>query len=567
MSSRIARLIGFCSLLLGALLLNGRIASDTRGTASPAFAGGTGLPGYVVIAFDQGVSSPDRAALLARHQAITDAVIAPLDVMRLRVPPGREQAAVEALSKEPGVRYAQLDHPARALETPNDPRWSAQWNMRQIRADDAWDLVRDVEGRIIAIVDSGIDLDHPDLANVVWTNLGEVPGNDLDDDHNGKVDDVYGWHFGVECNYTQGCWQVEDNNVEDDYGHGTHVAGIAGAEANNDVGVAGVAWGARLMAVKVLDEYGYGSCFDVAAGVTYAAQNGASVINICIACSSVSGPLADAIAYARQGRGSLVVAAAGNDGGEVVYPASDPLALAVGAVDSSGARASFSNRGPALDVMAPGVDVLSTWPLRDGYFEKSGTSMAGPHVSGLAALAWAADPSLSAAQVTEVITSTAIDLGPAGRDDRHGYGLIDARAAVQAVLGDVTPTPVASPSRTPRPTRTGAPTATSTPTGTATGTATATASSTPAPSATVTPTASPTPTATATVTSTTTWTPEPPATSTASPSPTEDVTLTATPTFTRTPSPTVVLTATPHPTRSTPAAARVYLPLLRPYRP
>jgi len=548
----LARLVGLCCLIM-VLAPGGGGVRDATGAAPPV---GTRLPGAVIVAFHPGASPVERVALLTRLHALPDGIIEPIGAMRLRVPLGEEQAIASALAKEPGVRYAELDSPARALEVPDDPRWSDQWNMRQIRAEGAWDQVRDVGGRVIAIIDSGIDLDHPDLVNVLWTNPGEIPNNGRDDDGNGKVDDVYGWHFGQACNY-QSCWHFEDNRLQDDHGHGTHVAGIAGAEANNGVGVAGLAWGARLMTVKVLDEYASGSCFDVAAGVVYAAANGASVLNLSIACDLSSQALADAIAYARLQRGSLVVAAAGNDGDEVVYPASDPLTLAVGAVDSSDTRAYFCSQGPGLDVMAPGVEVLSTWPKVSGYFRKSGTSMAAPHVSGLAALVWAANPSLNTTQVTEVITTTVVDLGPPGWDKDYGYGRIDAHAAVLAALAAGPRTPIPSPSpmatRTPRPTATAAWTRTPT----ATATPTPTVSNTPLPSATPTPT----------------WTPLPSATSTFTPSATASLTpaITPTPSVTETASATAVVTVTPTallpsptapPARNTPAVAQIYLPLM-----
>ncbi len=548
--SIVRRITGVCILsVMMILVAAGWVLSGATDAAEPL---GPGLPGSVIVAFEPTLSPPARASLLDRLNAIPDAEIEPLSIMRVRVPIGQEQAVVDTLARQPGVRYAELDYVARALEVPNDPRWPDQWNMRQIHADRAWDQVPDVGGLVIAIVDTGVDLDHPDLENVLWTNPGEVPGNGVDDDGNGKVDDYYGWHFGEACNYTEGCWHFEDNRVQDDNGHGTHVAGIAGAQANNGEGVAGVAWGARLMVVKVLNQYGYGSCFDVAAGIVYAADNGASVINLCIACNQVSEPLQDAISYARNVRGRLIVAAAGNDNGPLAYPASDPLTLSVGAVDSDDQKAHFSNHGPGLDVVAPGVQVISTWPLRDGYFRKSGTSMAGPHVSGLAALVWAANPSLTAAQVSQVITSTAVDLGAAGWDQSHGYGRVDAYAAVQASLSGGNPppeTPTPSVTRTPKPTATHTPipssTATVTDTPAPSATATGTAALTPQPTV---PDRSPTPTATGTLISALT--------------PTSTVSMTPSPTVTPSPTPTEPLTPTLAPTHGSPAQAQLFLPLM-----
>jgi subtilisin family serine protease len=186
------------------------------------------------------------------------------------------------------------------------------------------------------------------------------------------------------------------------------------------------------MAVKVLDQYATGWYSDIAQGIVYAADNGAHIINISAGGAAPSRALQDAVDYARA-RGALVVAAAGNDGGDVLYPAACEHVLTVAATDQNDARASFSNHGPQVDVAAPGVDIYSTWPWVGGYFTQSGTSMAAPHVAGLAALVWSAHPHLAVERVTRIITTTAADVNGGtfpGWDEHVGWGRIEAGRAL-----------------------------------------------------------------------------------------------------------------------------------------
>jgi thermitase len=416
------------------------------------------MPGRVLVKF-KGGAPPDRAVATLAHRGLRAVVQIPrLGVLAVAVPQGQERAALESLRRDPLVAYAELNHAARALEAPDDPRWPEQWNMALIRADLAWEVITDTHGIVIAALDSGVDLGHPDLEARIWTNPGEVPGNALDDDGNGKVDDVHGWHFYHACTYS-GCQSGENRDVQDKDGHGTHVAGIAAAEADNGLGVAGLAWGAALMPVKVLeDSYGVAWYSDIAAGMVYATDNGAAIINLSLGGEEPSQVLEDAVAYAHQ-RGVFIVAAAGNDDGPILYPAACDPVVAVGATDSADRRASFSNHGPELDMVAPGVDILSTWPVGRSYFHRSGTSMAAPHVAGLAALVWAADPHLTNDEVTVIIEGTAVDVGNPGWDEEHGQGRIDAYAALQGFLPPPTSTPTSTPAATPTSTPTAGPTA------------------------------------------------------------------------------------------------------------
>jgi len=378
-------------------------------------------------------------------------------VQAFRVPAGEECTLLGKLRHDPRVRYAELDYAIHSLNvrpspfalrrslltlrpsdviTPDDPGWINQWGPAKIEAPAAWSIVTGTPDVRIAVLDTGIYLEHEELSIQLWTNFGETPGNWIDDDGNGKVDDVHGWHFFHSWSGSV-YLPAEDGDVRDDNGHGTHVAGIAAAAANNGVGIAGIAWNARIMPVKVLNQYGDGFYSDLAAGIVYAADNSARVINMSLGGTESSQTLCTAVDYAHS-RGSLVVSAAGNDGaGWVMYPAACPSVLAVAATDAHDQRASFSNYGSPMALAAPGVDIYSTGWMSDrtndcasGYCYKSGTSMAAPHVSGVAALAWSRWPGLSADAVAMQITRTAVDVGSLGWDEYTGWGRLDAAATV-----------------------------------------------------------------------------------------------------------------------------------------
>ncbi|MGD9648418.1 MAG: S8 family serine peptidase [Pirellulales bacterium] len=298
---------------------------------------------------------------------------------------------------------------------------SQDWSVNSINAPEAWAQGYTGQGAIVAVVDTGVDLDHPDLVTQIWVNPGEIAGNGIDDDHNGYVDDISGWDF-----------SDNDNTPDDGRGHGTHVAGIIAAAANG-FGATGVAPGATIMPVRVLGSDGSGSSTAVAAGIRYAADNGADIINLSLG-GSYSTAILSAIQYAQQ-RDVLVVAAAGNDAGATpIYPARFSATLSnvvsVGAYSSSNTIAGFSNdvgTSGAVQVDAPGVYIYSTYP--NGQFGLlSGTSMAAPQVSGLAALALSANGALGAAQLRTVIVNGANHV-IAGSDSRGGVN-----AAVSVAL-------------------------------------------------------------------------------------------------------------------------------------
>jgi hypothetical protein len=262
---------------------------------------------------------------------------------------------------------------------PSDPSLKEQWALADIDAPRAWDAVPSARRAVVAVIDSGVRLEHPDLADALWTNEGEVPGNGLDDDDNGYVDDVAGWDF------------VDDDadpspeGAGDAANHGTHVAGIVAATSGNKVGIAGVAPGALVMPIRAM-QGGAGRSDWVADGIDYAVRNGARVVNLSLG-GAYSRLVDDAIARAWR-EGVAVVAAAGNQGGSVAtFPAASrsPGVLGVAATNPSRRLASFSNVGAGVDLGAPGVDILSTFGA-SGYRGMSGTSMAAPHVAGALAL-------------------------------------------------------------------------------------------------------------------------------------------------------------------------------------
>lgn len=399
------------------------------------------IPGVIVVG-----SQPDRpvapigSRLAARGWRVTR-VVSPLGMLQVQVPIGQEQASVDELRHSGEVAFADLNYVARTTDliTPTDPGWANQWGPTKIDVPAAWAVVTGTSQIVVATIDSGLQLTHEDLLSQRWLNAAEVPGNNLDDDHNGYIDDVNGWHFFQRWN---GSTYVPDENanVADDYGHGTHVAGIIAA-AYNGVGVVGVAPGVRVMPVKVIDQFGNATYSDIAAGIVYAVDNGAQIINLSLGGEIDSPVLQAPIEYARL-HNVLVIAATGNSGGGVSYPAAYDSVLAVAATDSSDQVAAFSNYGSAVDLAAPGVDIYSTWchpnvlmATCEGsyYFNKSGTSMAAPHVSGVAALVWSHRPNLSANLIAYQLMYTADDIGTVGLDIFSGHGRVNADRAVNGL--------------------------------------------------------------------------------------------------------------------------------------
>ncbi|MEH2120457.1 S8 family peptidase [Nostoc sp.] len=273
------------------------------------------------------------------------------------------------------------------------------WGADLVKAPEAWAHGYTGKGVVVAVVDTGVDYNHEDLKNNIWTNTKEIAGNGIDDDGNGYVDDNYGWNFADN-----------NNNTLDNNGHGTHVSGTIAGE-NNNYGVTGIAYDAKIMPVKVLDESGSGSFNSISKGIRYAVDNGANVINLSLGGPYSNSTLESAIDYASS-KGVIVVMAAGNDGGSSPeYPASYAYksGIAVGAVDRNNNMPDFSDRSGTKQiayVTAPGVKVYSSVP-NNQYATYSGTSMAAPHVAGVVALMLSANHNLTDAQVRQIVTETA----------------------------------------------------------------------------------------------------------------------------------------------------------------
>jgi subtilisin family serine protease len=371
------------------------------------------VPGEILVKFKPVVGPIAAQNTLAAQGLRVTGAIQSIDVLKVTVEPGQELETIAALQRDPSVLYAEPNYIAFAFDTlPNDPGYGNQWGLPKINAPAAWDITTGSSDVIIAVVDTGIDLDHPDLncfgklmTGKNFVNLGSPP--------------------------------------DDDHGHGTHVAGIASACTNNSTGVGGLSWGARLMPVKVLDSTGSGSYDRLASGIAYAADQGAEVINLSLGGIGASSTLEDAIEHADD-LGALVVTAAGNCGSgcyiggqfynnPTFYPAAYATTMAVAATNPDDNWASFSGHLPYVDVAAPGDGIYSTY-RGGGYVYQDGTSMATPFVSGLAALVWSYDPGLPHDQVRSIIQTTAKDLGAPGKDDFFGYGRIDARRALDTLV-------------------------------------------------------------------------------------------------------------------------------------
>ena len=450
---------GLCVVLSLALLLPGAVASRAQGGLTQA--GGDHVPGEVLVKFrpgvkpvavsggvEMGVASLDA---LAREYGVAAAEPLFADVgysaqgleriYKLTLPTTADVLAVAGdLHTDAYVEYAEPNHiysinealsqMEAALDSldgetgdalfPDDSLFGDQWALHNagqtggtedadIDAPEAWGVMTGTTDVMVAIIDTGVYSSHEDL-----------------DDGRVRTD--------IDRDYVN-----DDDDATDDHGHGTHVAGTIAAETNNGVGVAGVMWQAQILPLKVLNRWGIGSSDDIASAIRYAADQGADVINMSLGglCSQT---IADAVNYAYFDQGVVIVAAAGNSGGSITYPAKHAPVIAVGATDYNDERAYFSCYGGELDVVAPGVGIWSTVP-NYGYDRFSGTSMASPHVTGVAGLLLAQRPELSNGQVREILRQSADDLGDSGFDHFYGYGRVNAYQALQTATPDEPPAP------------------------------------------------------------------------------------------------------------------------------
>jgi len=366
--------------------------------------------GHVLVAMRKHGARPEFAKSLAKAGARSLGSLPGLGIDVAAVVPGAEQAAVAKLRQDPNVEFAEVDRLMPAAATVNDPSYGSEWHLQRIHAPAAWDHTMG-SGVVIAILDTGIDATHPDLAAQI------VPG-----------------------------WNFYDNNADtsDVANHGTAVAGAAAAATNNGVGIAGVAGSAKLMPVRIASPSSYAYWSTAAQGIVYAADHGARVVNLSYEGAVGSASVLAAAQYLRS-KGGVLIVAAGNTGA-VDRTASTDLMLVVSATDESDQLASFSTYGDFVSLAAPGNNILST--LRGGnYVYWWGTSFATPIVAGAAALVLGQRPEFTPAQVEALLKATAIDLGDPGPDARFGAGRLDVGAALAFAAGpgvpDTTPPGVA----------------------------------------------------------------------------------------------------------------------------
>ncbi len=404
--------------------------------AQPAYS-----PGQILVKFRSAKPAPAQFRDLSERHGVTS--IEPLftprsakaiyphpltQVYRVRLSGDPIEAAAD-YALRPDVVYAQPNYLFTHHQVPNDPRYRDQYGLRVLD----WELLQQNLGPIqkqivVAIIDSGVDYNHEDLRDNIWHNTAEVGGvSGVDDDGNGYIDDIRGWDFTHAPDLPgMGDYLMRDNDPQDESAHGTRVAGIVAATTNNNRGIAGVAPSAQIMALRAglrrLGGIGFLEEDDIAAAILYAVENGAHIINMSLGGPERTFILSDVIQYAHA-QGVVLVASAGNSGDELGYPAGNHYTIAVGAVNSADRLASFSSTGASLDLVAPGVSILSTH-LDNRYASGSGTSFSAPHISGLAALILSRRPDLSPHSVRNLLIASAIDLGPLGHDNEYGAGRV-----------------------------------------------------------------------------------------------------------------------------------------------
>lgn len=362
------------------------------------------VPGRYIVKTAPGfvTSALSAEALNANIRIVDTLPLVGAHIIEVQGQPDFEALAARALQIS-GVEYIERDFVVRADAQPNDGDYAQQWAFPKISAPRAWDTRTNSEDRLVAVIDTGVDYRHPDIVANMWTNPGETPGNNVDDDGNGIVDDVFGANFVPD---------MATGDPMDDHRHGTHVAGTVGAVSHNNLGVAGTNWKTKLMAVKFLDANGRGTISNAIRAIEYATRMKAHIMNNSWGGGPFSPTLERAIRDANDA-GILFVAAAGNSNTDndaaPHYPSSYdvPNVLAIMATDQSDAKAGFSSFGATtVDVGAPGVDIRSTTPAGN-YDNFNGTSMATPHVAGAAALVWAEHPSLSHIELKQRLMDTA----------------------------------------------------------------------------------------------------------------------------------------------------------------
>jgi subtilisin family serine protease len=403
---------------------------------------------------------PDKEIFESAYAAMNPAEKSLYRVHKVSLPEETDiETAIQELQAHPAVEYAEPNYLYETQMIPNDPYYHSYgtwgqayddlWGLKEIGCEAAWDTGQGQE-TVVAVIDTGVDYNHEDLAQNIWLNEAEINGEEgVDDDGNGYVDDIRGWNFNTVIGFDRitgdPITKPEDNDVTDKHGHGTHCSGTVAAVGNNGLGVIGVAPMARIMAVKGLGDQGWGTNADLANAVVYAAENGADVLSNSWGGAVQSLTLENAFNYA-QSLGSISVAAAGNKNTDMATtsPANIECVIAVSAVDHNREKAYFSNYGEILDIAGPGVDILSLRadgtslgePVDDRYTRAKGTSMACPHVAGaLALFLGETEGALTGEEVRVVLQESADDiLSPLpdteetfpGFDTYTGYGLVNA---------------------------------------------------------------------------------------------------------------------------------------------
>lgn len=332
-------------------------------------------------------------------------------------------ALIERLAATPGVALAEADRFVQPTVVPNDPDYSgSQWDLQPAfcDAETAWDTVTDSSSQVICVIDTGVEVTHPDIVANLWVNPGEIAGNGIDDEGNGYIDDVHGFNF-----------ESDNADIGDNWPHGIHVNGTIGADTDNATQVAGINWDCQLMQGKMF-HWPNGSWEAGAEATVYAVDNGASITNNSWG-DTVAGPqvFVDAMDYA-EAADLLQVAAAGNQGNtNPFWPAYYDEFLSVASTNSSDARSGFSTYGDWIDMAAPGEGIWNLW-VGGGAASLSGTSMASPHVAGAAALVRSVNPQLSAHETRLALRLASDDLGTPGYDNDYGFGRLDIAQAVAA---------------------------------------------------------------------------------------------------------------------------------------
>ena len=351
--------------------------------------------GRILVSPRAGLPAKEFNKLIKTHGAHAARQVGRLNLYVVDMPPGREKALQQALARNEHVKFAELDGEVTMQMTPSDPYFGSAWHLPKIGAPAAWDVATG-SGVTIAILDGGVDASHPDLADRM------VPG----------------WNF-----------YDNNSNTTDITGHGTKVAGVAAAIGNNAVGVTGGAWSAKIMPMRISSSSGNITYYStVADALTWAADRGARVANISFVVSHVAA-VQTAAQYMRS-KGGVVVSSAGNSGMLMELPDTSSI-ITVAGTDASDVRASWSAYGAIVDVAAPGVGIYTT-VSGGSYGAYSGTSFASPLTASVVAMMLSANPALQPSQVDSILTSTADDLGAAGRDDYYGHGRINAARAVAA---------------------------------------------------------------------------------------------------------------------------------------